>query len=359
MKTTINSTDLEFLKSYVETPSPSGHETAGQKVWLDFISPFVDEYFTDISGSVAAVINPSAKFKVLIEAHVDQVCYYVNYISKEGNIFVTKIGGADPVIAPSKRVRIHTKNGDVPGVFGWAAVHVREKNQNTPTETTIYIEAGCSSKKEVLDLGIDIGCPVTYDETLQVLNNKVVTGPALDNKIGGYVIAKVAKKLSNANVKLPYSLYIVNSVLEETGMLGASIMGNKIRPDVAIITDVTHDTQSPMYDKKKYGDIAIGRGPVLTFAPTVQKNLLNMIFNVAEKQDIPYQKKAASKSTGTDDDAFFTSDSGVASALVALPMKYMHTTAETVAMRDVNAAIELIYHFLIQLPEHHDFRTLK
>src|SRR5690606_3273535 len=135
------------------------------------------------------------------------------------------------------------------------AVHVRKQTQNTPTIENIFMEVGCFSKKEVLDLGIDVGCPITYDEPLRILNDNIIVGPALDNKIGGYIIAQVLKRISRESKTLPYGLYVVNSALEETGKLGASIMGNNIKPDVAIVTDVTHDTQSPMYEKKIYGDI--------------------------------------------------------------------------------------------------------
>lgn len=355
----LNQEETEFLKKYIDTPTPSGHEQEGQKLWLEYIKPYINQYFVDVTGSVAGILNPEKKYKVLIEAHVDQVSYYVNYISKEGFIYVTKIGGADPVIAPSKHVRIHTRKGDVPGFFGWPAVHVRNSNQERPTIDKIFIETGCSSKKQVLDLGIDIGCPITYGEPLKILNNSIVVGPALDNKIGGFIIAQVLKKIFEAKKELPFALYVVNSVLEETGKLGATIMGNIIKPDVAVITDVTHDTQSPMYDKKQYGDIHMGKGPVLSFAPTVQKNLLDMLLEVANNSGIPYQKKASSKSTGTDTDAFFSSDSGVASALVALPLRYMHTTVETASLHDIENAIDLMFQFLIQLPANHEFHYFK
>jgi putative aminopeptidase FrvX len=349
---------LKFLQKYINNASPSGHEHSGQQLWLEYITPYVDDYFVDIFGSVAAIINKDKKYKVVIEAHADQVSYYINFISSKGYIYVTKLGGADPVIAPSKGVNIHTSKGVVKGIFGWPATHVRKSLDKGPSLETIFIEVGCSSKQEVLNLGIDIGCPVTFDDDLKILNGNIIVGPALDNKIGGFIIAEVARKIFENGKKLPFTLYIINSVQEETGKLGAVMMGNNLHPDVAIVTDVTHDTQSPMYDKKKYGDISLGKGPVLTYAPSVQKNLLRMIQDVADKNLLSYQKKSG-KSTGTDADAFAFSDHGVACALISVPIKYMHTTAETAHMEDVERVIELIYQFLIQLEEGHDFRYFK
>jgi putative aminopeptidase FrvX len=351
--------DLNFLKEYIRTPSPSGHEQEAQKCWLQYIRPYIDDYIVDLPGSVAGIINPGQKYKVVIEAHVDQVCYYVSYIDKKGYISVVKIGGADPVIAPSKEVIIHTEQGMVKGIFGWPAPHVRASSENTPSLNNIFIEVGCSSKKEVLDLGIEVGCPVTYYEEVKLLNDCALSGPAMDNKIGGFIIAQVAKKVFGSAKKLPFTLYAVNSVLEETGKTGALIMGNNIRPDVALVTDVTHDTQAPMYDKKTFGDIAAGKGPVLSYAPSVQKNLLAMIRQTAEKNNIPFQKKTLSKTTGTDSDSFAYSDSGVASALIAMPLKYMHTTVETIYISDVYHTIHLMYQFLMQLNAGHDFRYFK
>lgn len=350
---------FQFLEKYLNTPSPTGFEYTGQQVWIDNILPFVDSYYTDVYGTAVAIINADAPYKVVLEAHCDEISWFVNYISDEGYIYVRRNGGSDHQIAPSKRVNIWTKKGPIKGVFGWPAIHVRDAvKEETPTLKNIFIDCGMN-KKELLEIGVHVGCVITFDDEFFVLNEKYYVGRALDNRIGGFMIAEVAKRLKENNIKLPFGLYIVNAVQEEIGLRGAEMIANRIKPDVAICTDVTHDAQSPMYDKKRDGDIACGKGPVLTFGPAVQNNLLQMIFDVADTKKIEVQRAAVSRSTGTDTDAFAYSNNGVASALISLPLKYMHTTVETVHKDDVENVIQLMYEFVLQLQENHDFRYIK
>ena len=356
----------KFLYQYLNTASPTGFEAqlptgakSGQQVWLDNIKPFIDDYFTDVYGTAVGVINPEAKYKVVIEAHADEISWFVNYISKEGYIYVIRNGGSDHQIAPSMRVDLHTKKGPVKGVFGWPAIHVRKDKEDNPSMKNIFIDVGASSDEEVREMGIHEGTVITFEDELMELNDTFYVGRALDNRIGGFMISEVAKRLKENNIKLPFGLYIVNAVQEEIGLRGAEMIAARIKPDVAIITDVTHDTQSPMYDKKVSGDIKCGGGPSLTFGPAVQNNLLNMIIDVASKKDVKTQLAATSRSTGTDTDAFAYSNEGVASALISLPLKYMHTTVETVHKDDVESVITLIYEFLCQLENEHDFRYIK
>ena len=208
-------------------------------------------------------------------------------------------------------------------------------------------------------MGIHVGCVVTYEDEFMVMNDRYYVGRALDNRIGGFMIAEVARKLAEKKKELPFGLYIVNAVQEEIGLRGAQMIAERIKPDVAIVTDVCHDTHSPMYNKIKSGDQKAGNGPVLTFGPAVQNNLLDMVIEVAEKKKIDIQRAAASRSTGTDTDAFAYSNEGVASALISLPLKYMHTTVETAHAEDIDSVINLIYEFLIQLDSGHDFRYIK
>ena len=350
----------KFLKKYLNNASPTGFESSGQKIWLDYIRPYIDETFTDTYGTAVGVINPKAKYKVVIEAHADEIAWFVNYISPDGYIYVIRNGGSDHQIAPSMRVNIHTKKGIVKGVFGWPAIHVRQgAKEQAPALKNIFIDVGAESKEEVEKMGIEVGTVITFDDNLTTLNDRYFVGRALDNRIGGFMIAEVARLLKENNVELPFGLYIVNAVQEEIGLRGAEMIANRINPDVAIITDVCHDTQSPMYNKKEQGDLTAGKGPVLTFGPAVQNNLLDMIFEVASNKKIAVQKAATSRSTGTDTDAFAYSNSGVASALISLPLKYMHTTVETAHKKDVKNVIKLIYEFLIQLQDNHDFRYIK
>jgi putative aminopeptidase FrvX len=350
----------KFLESYLNNPSPTGFEQSGQQLWLDYLKPYVDEWFADTYGTAVGVINPDHPYKVVIEAHADEISWFVNYISDEGYVYVKRNGGSDHQIAPGKRVNVHTKNGMVKGVFGWPAIHVRDKDkEDSPSLKNIFIDLGCSNKEEVEGLGVHVGCVITFEDRFMILNEKFYVSRALDNRIGGFMIAEVARRIHENKNSLPFGLYIVNSVQEEVGLNGARMIAQRIKPSLAIVTDVCHDTGSPMYNKVVQGDQKCGLGPVLTYGPAVHNNVLNMILEVAENKDIPFQRAAASRSTGTDTDAFAYSNEGVASALVSLPLKYMHTTVETVHKQDVQNVISLIYEFLVQLPENHDFGYLK
>jgi putative aminopeptidase FrvX len=359
MSKTQNSQD--FLKRYLDNASPTGFESAGQQIWLDYLKPYIDDHYVDAYGSVVGIVNPKADYKVVIEAHSDEISWFVNYITESGYIYVRRNGGSDPVIAPSMRVNIHGSNGIVKGIFGWPAIHVRHEKDRDPMPEmkNIYIDIGCSSKQEVLDKGVDVGSVITFADEMFELNNRYYVGRALDNRIGGYMIAQVARKLKEAKKKLPFGLYIANCVQEEIGLRGAEMVANAIKPDVAIITDVCHDTQAPLYNKIIDGDFTAGKGPVLTFGPAVQTNVLKMLFDVATKKKIPYQRAAVSRSTGTDTDSFAYSNNGVPSALISLPLKYMHTTVEMVHKVDVENIINLMYEFLVQLKSGHDFRYFK
>lgn len=350
----------KFLTEYLNNASPTGFESSGQQIWLDYIRPYIDEYISDTYGTMVGVINPKAEYKVVIEAHADEISWFVNYITDEGYIYVIRNGGSDHQIAPSMRVNIHTKNGIVKGVFGWPAIHVRHgEKETTPSLKNIFIDVGCSSKKEVEELGIHVGSVITFEDELMELNDKYFVGRALDNRMGGFMIAEVARRLHEKKKKLPFGLYVVNSVQEEIGLRGAEMIAERISPDVAIVTDVTHDTSAPLYSKVKSGDVKCDQGPVISYGPAVQNNVRDMIIEVAEQKKIPFQRLAASRSTGTDTDAFAYSNAGVASALISLPLKYMHTTVETVHKDDVEKVIKLIYEFVIQLKAGHDFRYIK
>ena len=350
----------DFLYKYLNNPSPTGFESSGQKIWLDYLKPFIDDYISDTYGSVVGVINPKAKYKVVIEAHADEISWFVNHVTDQGYIYVIRNGGSDHQIAPSKRVNIHTKKGVVKGIFGWPAIHVRDKSkEETPSLKNIFIDVGASSRDEVEKMGINVGTVVTFEDELMELNDKYLVGRALDNRIGGYMIAEVIRKVRENKVELPFGLYAVNAVQEEIGLRGAEMIAHRIKPDLAIITDVTHDTDSPMYDKTTSGDISCGKGPAVCYGPAVHNNVLDMIIAVAEKNTIPFQRRAASRSTGTDTDAFAYSNEGVASALISIPLKYMHTTVEMCAKSDLDSTIDLIYKTVIQVKEGQDFRYIK
>ena len=351
--------DLAFFESYINNPSPTGFEAEGQKLWLNYIKPAINEYHVDNYGTVYGVMNPGAPFKVVIEAHADEISWFVSYITTDGLIYVKRNGGSDHIIAPSMRVFIHVKGKKIPAVFGWPAIHTRKpSSEKTPAVENIFLDCGCTSKEEVEKLGIHVGCVITYQDEFFVLNDRYYGGRALDNRAGGFMIAKVARMLKEQKKKLPFSLYIVNSVQEEVGLRGAEMVVQTIRPDCAIITDVAHDTTTPMIDKTAEGDFKCGKGPILTIGPAVHNNLLGLVRDTADKNKIPYQMDAASRSTGTDTDAFAYANGGIPSALISLPLRYMHTTVELVHKEDLENVVKLIFNSLLALNPKFNFKYL-
>lgn len=346
----LTKSSLRFFEKYLNNASPTGYELEGQKLWMEYIKPYVDTFITDTYGTAVGIINPDAPYKVVIEGHSDEISWYVNYITDNGLIYVIRNGGSDHQIAPSKRVNIHTKKGIVKGVFGWPAIHTRIAGKEEPPKIeNIFIDIGAQDKKEVEKMGVHVGCVITYPDDFEILNKDKFICRAMDNRVGGFMIAEVARLIHEDKVDLPFGLYITNSVQEEIGLRGAQMITETIRPNAAIITDVCHDTTTPMIDKKKEGHIEMGKGPVISYAPSIQHKLRELIIHTAGKKKIPFQRLAASRFTGTDTDAFAYSNGGVASALISLPLRYMHTTVEMVHKDDIENVIRLIYETLLNL----------
>ncbi|MBI9041656.1 M42 family metallopeptidase [Lutibacter sp.] len=359
-KQILNKKSIDFLEKYLNNASPTGYESEGQKIWMEYLKPYVDTFITDNYGTAVGVINPDAEFKVVIEGHADEISWYVNYITPEGLIYVIRNGGSDHQIAPSKIVNIHTKKSIVKGVFGWPAIHTRiSGKEEAPTLDNIFIDVGCKKKEEVEALGVHVGCVITYPDTFFILNKTNFVCRAIDNRMGGFMIAEVARLLKENKIILPFGLYITNSVQEEIGLRGAEMITQTIKPNVAIVTDVCHDTTTPMINKNKEGETKCGDGPVISYAPAVQNNLRELIIETAEANKIPFQRMASSRSTGTDTDAFAYSNGGVPSALISLALRYMHTTVEMVSKDDVENVIKLIYETLLKINPKEGFSYFK
>lgn len=359
-KSILNESSLAFLEEYLNNASPTGFEAEGQKLWMNYLKPYVDTFITDTYGTAVGVINPDAPYKVVIEGHADEISWYVNYITDNGLIYVIRNGGSDHQIAPSKRVNIHTKKGIVKGVFGWPAIHTRnrDKEENAKIDN-LFIDIGCDTKEQVETMGVHVGCVITYPDEFMIMNGDKFVCRAIDNRMGGFMIAEVARLLKENKKSLPFGLYITNSVQEEVGLRGAEMITKTIKPNVAIVTDVCHDTTTPMINKKIEGEIQIGKGPVITYAPAVQNNLRDLIIDTAENNKLPFQRLASSRVTGTDTDAFAYSNGGVASALISLPLRYMHTTVEMVHREDVENVIKLIYETLLTMKNEETFSYFK
>lgn len=351
--TVLTESSFSFFRNYMNNASPVGFEISGQRIWLDYLKPYVDTHFTDPYGTAVGVVNPEAAFKVVIEAHADEISWFVNYISPEGLLYLKKNGGVDQQIAPAQRVIIHGKKGPVKAVFGWPAIHTRQNNPDQkdpqPRVDNLFLDCGARNKKEVEKLGIHIGAVVTYQDGLDELANGYYIARAFDNRVGGFMIAEVARLLKQSNQKLPFGLYIVNAVQEEIGLRGAEMIARRINPDIAIVTDVTHDTTTPMISKFIEGEVACGKGPSLAYAPAIHNKLLALVENVAAKKKIPVQWRALSRSTGTDTDSFAYANKGCPSVLISIPLRYMHTTVEMLHRDDIENTIRLIYESLLAL----------
>lgn len=343
---------LQFFRNYINTPSPVGFESTGQKLWIDYIRPFVEEIITDPYGTAVGVVNPKADFKVVLEAHVDEISWFVNYINDQGLIYLKRNGGVDHQIAPGQRVIIHGRKGPVKAVFGWPAIHTRintaDKEPVAKVEN-LFLDSGARNKKEIEELGIRVGSVVTYQDGFDELAYDYYIGRAFDNRVGGYMIAEVARLVQESGRKLPFGLYVVNAVQEEIGLRGAEMIARRLKPNVAIVTDVTHDTTTPMINKLIEGDTACGKGPSLSYGPAVHNKLLQVVEDVAAKAGLPVQLRTVSRSTGTDTDSFAYANDGCPSVLISIPLRYMHTTVEMLHKSDIENTVRLMYETVLTL----------
>jgi putative aminopeptidase FrvX len=358
----------KFLENYINAYSPVAQEWEGQKIWTDYVKNYVDEVHSDNYGTVYGVIKseelnkrdndfrsqvaingakPLDRYKVVIEAHCDEISWIITHIDSDGLVYVTKHGGSDAAIAPSKKVLIHTrKHGKIPGVFGFPAIHVRKTaDEKCPKPENLFIDLGYHNKTSVAELGVEVGNIVTFEETFSILGN-YYCGKSLDNKIGGYIISQVAKKIKDDNIKLPFDLYVVNSVQEEVGLMGARNIAQHLKADVALVHDVCHATSTtPGMSKIKNCDITSGDGPTLEYASQNHRLLLDYIREIGDNNKIPYQVEVGSQ--GNDTMGFFFANT--VTAIIASPLKYMHTTVEMVHKKDVKNAIELMYQCLVNM----------
>lgn len=342
----MNPSELQFLEQLLTTPSPTGYEAEGVKVWKQYTEEFSDEVITDAYGSCAARIKKGEDCStVLIEAHCDEIGMVVQHISDKGFVYVNKLGGSDSTIARAKKVIIHNRNGQVSGVTGNTAIHL-QTNKNgggkEPSWKDIYVDIGVQSKEEALEL-VQIGDPITYESNFEFLNDDIITARALDNRIGGFVIAEVLRKLSLERDRLSVNVVAVNSVQEEVGGFGARMMTYRLDPDIALVTDVTHATDTPGIDQKEHGTVALGAGPSIQHGGANHPSLVRFIERIVDEKGIAIQHEATSVRTGTDTDSIFYQKTGVPSALISLPLRYMHSPVEICSLQDVQALIEVMF----------------
>lgn len=350
-----------FLEELITTPSPVGYEAEGQKVWTRYLSEFTDRVESDAYGSAVARLDTNSDvMTVMLEAHCDEIGMVVRHITDDGFIYLGRLGGSDSTIARARRVHIHTRDGRVTGVTGHMAIHLQENKNGggkEPAWKDIYVDIGAGSKEKAME-SVRIGDPVTYAEGLATLEEGIVTGRALDNRIGGFVIAQVMKRLREAREGLKVNVLALNSIQEEVGGFGARMMAYRHHPDAAIVTDVTHATDTPGIDHREHGQIKLGSGPSVQHGGANHPKLVELIEQTAAAKEIPLQHEATSVRTGTDTDSIFYQRTGIPSALVSLPLRYMHTPVETASLEDVRRLIDLMAETVLALEPDHTFTAL-
>lgn len=358
----IDSTEQEFLEELLITPSPTGFESAGQKVWTEYVNEFADDVESDAYGSAYAKLNTSFDvITVMLEAHCDEIGMIVQHIADDGFIYINKLGGSDSTIARAKRVNIHSSDGIVTGVTGNTAIHLQEKKNgggSQPAWKDIYVDIGASSKDEALEM-VQVGDPITYADEFEYLSDNILTGRALDNRIGGFMIAQVLKKLNERRDELKVNVVVLNSVQEEVGGYGARMMSYRIEPDLALVTDVTHATDTPGIDNKEHGLIKLGKGPVMQHGGANHTKIVEFLEKVSSKNEIDIQHEATSVRTGTDTDSIFYQKTGIPSALISLPLRYMHSPVETASVNDMEALTDLMTESVLSLKPDQTFHVLK
>ena len=349
---------IQFLERLVNTPSPSGHEARGQRVWLDYVTPFADETFSDAYGNVVAVLNKGGSPRLMLAAHADEISMVVNYINKQGYIYVRKMGGIDPAITKAQRVVIHSKGGPVKGVVGNVAPHLTKSDpdRKLPKMEDLFIDIGVDSRKEAERL-IRVGDPVTLSDTFEVLRDDLVVARAFDNRVGTFAVAEALRQLSAEKNKLRAEILAVSNIMEEVGLLGARQIAYTLKPDIALVVDVTHATDYPTVSQQQHGDIKVGKGPSLTHGGCNHPEVVARLEAVAKNQKIKLQHEASSNNTGTDTDVIFWTRGGIPSALISLPNRYMHSPVEVVSLKDLSEIPQLMAAFARSLKKGEEFKV--
>src|SRR5438094_1849430 len=341
---------LDFLRRLVNTPSPSGQEARGQRVWLDYVRPYAEETFSAAYGNCVAVLNKGGSPRLMLAAHADEIAMAVNYINDDGYIYVQRLGGIDAAITKAQRVVVHSRNGPVKGVVGNVAPHLTkaDKERKLPQMHDLFIDIGVRSRKEAGKL-VHIGDPITLADEFELLRNDLAVARAFDNRIGTFAVAEALWILHRSKRKLNAEICAVSNIMEETGLLGARQIAYSLKPDVALVVDVTHATDYPTVGKPQHGDVKIGKGPTVTHGGGNHLEVVARVEAVAKQKKIDLQDEATSATSGTDIDVIFRTCGRIPSALISLPNRYMHSPVELVSLKDLEKIPELMAGFALSL----------
>jgi endoglucanase len=344
----------KFFTELVEAPSPSGFEQPAQAVYRRFVKKYTDDIKTDVHGNVIALKKGKGKLKTMICGHVDEIGFMINYIDNDGYLYVRPVGGIDANLLPGLRVNIYGGKGVVRGVFGKKAIHMMDQEERNKGSklSDLWIDIGASNKKEA-ERRVAIGDIVTFSPGLEVLHNDIITTKATDNKVGVFVAGAILHYLAKEDIVT--NLYSVSAVQEEIGLRGSRTSAYGIDPDVGIAIDVTVTSDHPGTDKKKIGDIAIGKGPVIAVGPNINPRVFELLKKAANKKKIKFQIEVEPGGTGTDANTIQTTRAGVATGLVCIPNRYMHSPNEVISLKDLEETALLIVEFIKLIDDKTDF----
>ena len=347
-----------FLLDLLNTPSPTGFEFRGQKKWVEYTRQFADAVQNDAYGNAWATLTGDARKprRIMLESHADEIGYMVKTITKDGYLNLDRIGGSDAATARGRRLDILGDKGVVRGIIGNTAIHIREReNEKAPRVHELYVDVGARNEKEVAAMGIRVGHPAVSTDGAEFLGKNYIVGRALDNRIGGFIIAQVMKQLSRRKKRLNSTVIAVNAIQEEIGGHGAKMVTHRLMPDVAVCLDVTHATDTPGIDKAKHGDVKLGGGPSVTHGTCNHPNVVNRLLEAAGKAKVNIQHESSSRYSGTDTDHIYCVQNGVPAALVSLPLRYMHSVVEMADLKDVEQVIQVLIAVVESVTEQDDF----
>jgi len=347
---------LQFLKAIVNEPSPSGYEEGAAQIYRDYTSPYADSITTDSHGNVFATINPKAEMKIMLAGHMDEIGFLIHYISPEGLLYFSQVGGHDSAVIVGQRVWVHGKKR-IPGAIGRKPIHMlsQDDRKKSPEMKDMWIDIGVSSKEEAEKL-VNLGDPVTYQWEFQMLQGDNAVARGFDNKMGSFVVGE-ALRLVKESGKLHkgVGVYAVSTVQEEIGLRGARTSAFTTAAQSGIAVDVNHAIDYPGVDKKEYGEMTVGKGPTHTRGANINPVVFQMVCDAAKKHDIPYQIEASAGATGTDANAMQLSRGGMATGLLGVPVRYMHTPCELLSLSDVENCAKLMAAYCEMVKPETDF----
>jgi len=343
-----------FLRRLLEAPSPSGYERPGQDVVREWVGEFADDVRTDLHGNVIAALNPSGSPRIMFAGHIDQIGLMVQHIDDEGYLYVNQMGGHDTTVLVGQSVTVWAKDGPVPGVMARKPIHLMkdDEEKKPPKLQDLWVDIGAANKEEAQSV-VDIGDPITWTLGLRTLRNDLAVSVAFDDKAGVYVVMEALRILSGE--KLPAAVFAVSTVQEELGLRGAVTSTFSVEPSVGIAVDVTFATDQPGIEKKISGEVSLNKGPVIHRGPNMNPVVYERLVAAAKEKGLPYQINGSARATGTDANMMQISRAGVATGLVSIPNRYMHSPVETISLRDLQQAAELLAAFALGVQADTDF----